>query len=490
MLTKQGFYCRLAGAAGGLMLAVPNMYSPLAPMQTVGLVPILYFAVNGKVKNRVMCAAGMYMGLAYTLPQIIYLRLPAPITLILLIHLTVVMMLLVMGWRLLAGRSAVWASFAAGAFLVIIDWYNFTAMPMWGTSQSIVRCWSKYPLAIQFTTLTGITGIVFVVGALQAFVVYMVSQPHSRRRLAAAAFAVVVIVIAANVICRLPKGDDRLTVAAIGWLSNDSPDCPDIHSRQGFEELFAQPVAEAASQGARLVVSGEMGFYIDKHTRAEWLARFGALCKEHDIYLAVGCFDASDNENRLLFIDPAGEIIGQYTKTYLTPFEHSRRGDGRLTIVDLDGIRIGGMICQDDNFTSLTRNYGRKAVGVMAVPTLDWSTVRSVHLQTTVHRAIESRQVMVRAAINGTSAIISPAGKVLAKCDHFKEGPGMICATVRIRQNKTIFSQLGHWPVIMSSIYLAFYIGRRRQFAALRKMPESSPTETIYSLRPEGSVVQ
>ena len=75
---------------------------------------------------------------------------------------------------------------------------------------------------------------------------------------------------------------------------------------------------------------------------------------------------------------------------------------------------------------------------------------------------------MVRAAINGISTIISPAGKVLAECDHYKKGPGMICAEVYIRQNKTIFSQLGHWPVILSALYLAFYTGRRRTFKASR----------------------
>jgi len=365
----------------------------------------------------------MYMGLACTLPQILYLRLPVVITVILIIHLAVVMVLLVMGWRLLAGRPAVWAGFAAGAYLVVIDWYNFTVLPMWGTSQSLVRCWSRYPPVIQFTSLTGITAIAFVLGVLQAFVAYMISRPGSRRRIAAAAAVVVVIVIAANVVCRLPEGGDRLTVAAIGWLSDDSPDCADVH------------------------------------TRAEWLARFAALCRKHDIFLVVGCFDASDDENRLLFFDPSGEVVGRYTKTYLTPFEHSRRGDGRLVIVDLDGVGVGGMICHDDNFTLLTRSYGRKAVGVMAVPTLDWSTVRHVHLQTTIHRAIESRQVMVRAAINGISAIISPAGEVLAIRDHYKDGPGMICADVRIRRGRTIFSRMGHWPVILSFIYLAFCIG-------------------------------
>jgi apolipoprotein N-acyltransferase len=178
-----------------------------------------------------------------------------------------------------------------------------------------------------------------------------------------------------------------------------------------------------------------------------------------------------------LFIDPSGEIVGRYTKTFLTPFEHSRRGDGRLTIIDIEGVRVGGMICQDDNFTSLTRNYGRKAAGVMAVPTLDWSTVRHVHLQTTVHRAIECRQVMVRAAVNGISAIISPAGKILAKCDHFKAGPGMIFAEVCIRRDKTVFSRLGHWPVILSFIYLAFYIGRTIHLPPFRPNFPCSPRQ-------------
>jgi len=226
------------------MLAVPNMYPSLAPMQAVGLIPILYFAVDGKVKKSVMCAAGMYMGLACTLPQILYLRLPVVITVILIIHLAVVMVLLVMGWRLLAGRPAVWAGFAAGAYLVVIDWYNFTVLPMWGTSQSLVRCWSRYPPVIQFTSLTGITAIAFVLGVLQAFVAYMISRPGSRRRIAAAAAAVVVIVIAANVVCRLPEGGDRLTVAAtihptarmstpVADLKNSLPDRLPVPHRGG-----------------------------------------------------------------------------------------------------------------------------------------------------------------------------------------------------------------------------------------------------------------
>lgn len=457
---KREYYYRIAGGASGLMLAVPNMWGVFAPLQAMALLPVLFVAADRRVKRSVVLATGMYMGLAYTLPQIVYLRLPGMITIILLLYLTAIMMVLNFGWHYLLGRRVVWASLAAGAFLVVVDWVNFTAMPMWGTSQSIVRCWSEWPRCIQFATLTGITGISFVLGSLQAMGVYAIIRPKLRRLLAMVGAVILLTTMGVNAAIRRQRPKRTMTVAAVGWISGDSEDCVDVHSDEGFHELFAAPVSQAAARGAKLVVSGEMGFHIDKHTYAEWIGRFGEICRTHDLWLGVGYFNRSIDENRLLFMNPAGEVVGEYTKTYLTPFENCRRGDGQLKIVDVDGVHVGGMICQDDNFTCLTRDYGRKAVGVMAVPTLDWSTVKDVHLQTTIHRAIESRQSIARAAINGTSAIISPAGEVLDKCDHYKEGAGMVCAEVEVFDRKTMFAKCGHWPVVVCLVYLAFYLGR------------------------------
>lgn len=459
---KREYYYRMAGGASGLMLAVPNIWGVLAPLQAMALLPVLFVAADRGVKRSVVLATGMYMGLAYTLPQILYLRMPGMITVILLLYLTAIMMVLSCGWHYLLRRRVVWASLAAGAFLVVVDWVNFTALPMWGTSQSLVRCWSEWPKCIQFATLTGITGISFVLGSLQAMGVYAIIRPKLRRLLAMVAAVIVFGVVGVNTAFRRQRPRRTMVVAAVGWITGESADFLDVHSDDGFEELFAQPIAQAAERGAKLVVSGEMGFHIDKHTYSEWMARFADVCREHDLWLVVGYFNRSVDENRLLFMNPAGEVVGEYAKTYLTPFENCNRGDGQLKIVDIDGVRVGGMICQDDNFTCLTRDYGRKAVGVMAVPTLDWFTVKDVHLQTTIHRAIESRQSIVRATINGTSAIISPAGEVLAKCDHFRDGAGMICAEVDIIAQRTVFARSGHWPVIVSLVFLAYYIGKNR----------------------------
>ena len=121
-MAKKEWLCRFVGVVSGLLVAIPNLYSVLAPLQTVALVPVLYLAISRKVGHRGMLLAGFYMGLAYTLPQMIALRLPLPMTLILTIHLTIVMVVFAWGSAKLLKGSAIWSSFAVGAFLVVLDW--------------------------------------------------------------------------------------------------------------------------------------------------------------------------------------------------------------------------------------------------------------------------------------------------------------------------------------------------------------------------------
>ena len=94
----------------------------------------------------------------------------------------------------------------------------------------------------------------------------------------------------------------------------------------------------------------------------------------------------------------------------------------------------------------------------MAVPTLDWKQVKDAHMQNSIHRAIESRYEIVRAALDGISAIVSPAGEVLARKDHFIEGPGVIIAEVPVYTHRTLFSNLGHWPVVPGAVFLVIYV--------------------------------
>lgn len=458
---KEGLLCRFAGGLSGLLLVVGHLYPAAAVLQVVALVPILYVLAKRKVGRRaVVVLAGMYMGFCYILPQLIALRLPVVMSLILLVHFTVLMVIFACGSMRLLRGPALAGSFAIGAFLVVLDWVNFTVVPIWGTAQSLGRPWSRYPMLIQFVSLTGITGIIFVLGTLQALAVNMIARPKERGRLFAAVVTVVLVFAGANVVIGNERPVGTLKVAAVGWTSDDDKKLGGVYSEKGFEALFAGPAARAADEGARLIVSPELGFSIfGESERAKWLGRFAEIARRHNVFLAAGYFNSDENENRLLFMSGEGEVLSEYTKTYLTAFEDYRKGDGRLRIIEADGVRVGGMICQDDNFTRFSREYGRRRVGIVAVPTLDWLNVKGAHLQSSIHRALESRYAIVRAAQNGISAIISPKGEVLASYDHFEEGPGVIAAEVDIYSSRTVFSVVGHWPVVVSFVFLVVYAG-------------------------------
>ncbi len=442
-------------------LVVGHLYPAAAVLQVFALVPILYVLGKRDVGRRAVVLAGMYMGFCYILPQLIALRLPVVMSLILLVHFTVLFIIFACGSSWLLGGSALAGSFASGAFVVVLDWVNFTVVPIWGLAQSLVRPWSRYPVLIQFVSLTGITGIIFVLGTLQSLAVNIIIRPKQRGRLFAAGLAVVFVFAAADMVVGSERPVSKLKVAAVGWTNSDEGKAGGVYSEEGFEALFAAPAARAAGGGARLIVSPELGFSFGGSERQKWVGRFAEIARLHNVFLAIGYFNEDENENRLLFMSGEGEVLSEYTKTELTAFEDCRKGDGRLRTIEVDDVRVGGMICQDDNFTRFSREYGRRRVGIVAVPTLDWRTVKGAHLQSSIHRALESRYALVRAARNGISAIISPKGEVLASYDHFEEGPGVIAAEVDVYDGRTVFSILGHWPVIVGFVFLVVYIGWR-----------------------------
>lgn len=445
----------LAGFLSGTLLMVAGIFPVLAPVQALAFVPLL-LALRRIRRWRDCLHTGFLMGLGFIAPQLLWLLLPPMISLILVAYFIVALLLLtVASWRLV-GPTGIRGCFAFGAMLAVFDWVLVTAMPMWGTAQSLVRCWSWYPGAIAFTDVTGSAGLMFVLGTIQALAV---NAALNRRQRVASVLSLagvlgIVIVVDAAVLSRKPSG--QLKVATIGWAL--SPEEGGMGTSGAFDRLYAEPVAEAARQGARLIVSPETAFAEYDDPDRTPFAQFVELARRHNVYLAVGYLDAKSQENRVAFISPSGDVAGRYAKTHLTPFENNPIGTGEPTVVTIDGVTVGAMICHDDNYTDISRRYGSLPTGIVVVPTNDWAFVRKAHFQSSIHRAIESRFAIVRAASNGISAIISPTGKRLAVSDHFKDGPGLLVADIEVYNVRTIFSRFGHWFVVLSALLVVVHV--------------------------------
>lgn len=450
----------LAGFVGGLLLTVPGIFPLLAPVQVLGFGPLL--VVSQRMTGwRQRLYAGLGLGLAFVTPQIMILQLPPVISVILIAYLMALLMLLIILCWKWVHPTTILGCFAFGALLSVFDWVTVVALPMWGSAQSFARCWSAYPRAIAFVSVTGMPGIMFVLGTLQALGVLLLLEKQRRRAAVLSLVGVILVVAGVDVAVLAQKPVRHLKVAAVGWVFDREHGDPG--NTEGFARLYAEPVAEAARQGARLVVSPEAAFAIYDRPQHDSFEQFRELAHQHDVYLAIGYLDVRGGVNRMAFIGPAEGVMERYAKVHMTPFENSPKGDGEPVVVPIDDVSVGAMICHDDNYTDLSRRYGDRATALLAVPTNDWAQVRHAHLQSVIHRAIESRFAIVRAASDGISAIISPKGNVLASRDHFRDGAGLVIADVPVYNTRTIFSRFGHGFVPICVILLATHLVRRKR---------------------------
>ncbi|HEV56900.1 MAG TPA: hypothetical protein ENN87_05315 [Phycisphaerales bacterium] len=268
---------RLAGVWGGLLLCAGNLYGPLVVLQLAAFVPLLVLAVRRRPGREALFLAGLYMGLAYSLPQMAALRFPAVMTLVLLVKMTAFLCVLV----ILGGvviRCGVLGPWLFAAVVVVGDWANFATPPPWGTAQSLARAWSAYPSLIGLAGWTGITGVVFMSAFFQGLTAHLLAG-RSRKGLVWLLLVPAVAVVAGGLEPSEPIS--MLRVAAIGWADATLDPACDPRSPQGFNEFYTAHVAEAARKGARLVVSPELAFEWGGPAREAWVNRFTALAMHH-----------------------------------------------------------------------------------------------------------------------------------------------------------------------------------------------------------------
>jgi apolipoprotein N-acyltransferase len=466
-MTDKLWRYRLVGAAGGLMLAAGNFFGPLCILQCGAFIPLMMLAMRDK-RPRWAALAGLYMGIAFAIPQMIYLRMPVPVTAILLVWFTLWLIILCTLSAVFVNSPAIVGCLAFGAVWFLADWLNYTLIPVWGMAQSFARSWTAYPFLIGFISITGISGVLFVIGVVQMLIAHIAVNPHRRKLSAYVLAGILVLVGGIDCLTMLPQASETIRVAAAGWIFDDLKKTNDPHTEEGFQKLFAEPAQRAAQQGARIFTTGEMGFYIADHNRAEWMSRFADIAQKNNLWLLVGYFNITADENRIFFMNPQGRIEAEYTKTHLTPFEQGKKGNGNLQTINVDGIKVGAMICQDDNFSRLTRYYGRFKTPLVLCPTADWWTIKDAHLQAVRARTIEYHYAIARGAANGISAIIGPTGQVLAKMDHYKSGPGFVVADVPVYEDITFFSRVGHTPmIIFTACIITLFILRKNNSSLL-----------------------
>lgn len=459
------------GAVSGALLFLTDFPVHAWWLQVVALLPLLWALARERPGWVIGALSGAILGLFYNGALAIVLEFPWLMTIGLVAYLTFFWALFGLGAALLFRNPEKTPGGVAGVALgvacagVMVEWFNVSLIPIWGTAQVFTRVWSAFPPAVQIVSVTGVLGLVWLMVALPALGAYI---PIERSAGSSGSggrgiWVSLVVILAGAVLGNLAlwprKTIGELKVAAVGWTHKDLVSGVKTHWRWTWKEICQPSIAEASEKGARLVVTPEVGLWIPKEDVEEFRRVVMNEARKRDVFLAVGWFDEGSDKNRMIFVDAEGRVLGGYAKTHLIMgLEDYQPGEGVPVVVKLGRFRIGGMICQDDNFTNLSRGYGRKRTHLIAVPTNDWAQVADYHFENSIFRGVESRYTIVRAATNGHSAIVSARGEVIARVDHFTRGPAVVVARARLYSPGSFYSCAGNWVVIPSALWLFFIL--------------------------------
>ncbi|NTW11902.1 MAG: hypothetical protein HGA30_01165, partial [Anaerolineales bacterium] len=134
-------------------------------------------------------------------------------------------------------------------------------------------------------------------------------------------------------------------------------------------DTFASQAREAAAQGAQVLVTSELMFGFDP--QEEYTEEFKAIARETNAYIFVG-YGVVDEvnqtfRNQMVLLSPAGEFSAIYSKNHpVPPYEPLSLGAGVYPVFDTPFGNMAAMICQDTNFTDVSRRLAANGAQLIA----------------------------------------------------------------------------------------------------------------------------
>jgi apolipoprotein N-acyltransferase len=202
--------------------------------------------------------------------------------------------------------------------------------------------------------------------------------------------------------------------------------------------------------------------------------------------LLTGTMDVEGQDwfNAAALVRQDGQVIGLYRKIHLvafgeyvplrkilpimkwlTPIDGSfERGD-TFSVMQLDAVRFGAVICFEDTLPDLYLQFVKRGVNFMVNLTNDaWfkeSPAAEIHLANAVFRAVETRRPLVRCTNNGVTCVVNESGQVKSdrRLPPFQEG--ILVCTVPLSEGKelTFYTRHGDWFVVLCALISALACG-------------------------------
>ena len=375
--------------------------------------------------------------------------------------------------------------------MTVTSYIGAKANPMGSIGGAAYLQYSNLVL-LQLLSITGMWGIVFLVNWLGPVVNWAWERGFVWKEIRRNVLLYGVIMLAV-----LLYGDVRLayapeapsTVRVHGFTAVDMrEEMPKFQEarKQGWEayrqasaelqNLYLEGTIREAQAGAQIVHWPEMAVKLAKEDEDNFIARAQQIVQDEDIYLVMAYTasykDGRPYENKIVVLDPAGEIVLEHYKYALVALERTKGGDGVLRTVETPFGTISGIICNDTYHEEIVVQAGRNGTDILFSPTLGYRETDPIQAQMAMYRAIENGVTLVRQADNGLSFVADPYGRVVSAMDHWTASERVSLAQVPIQSAFTIYPYIGDlfaWLAIAGFVVVVVWAvirGRRAKRGA------------------------
>ncbi|CAH0533765.1 Apolipoprotein N-acyltransferase [Vibrio stylophorae] len=250
--------------------------------------------------------------------------------------------------------------------------------------------------------------------------------------------------------------------------------CVKAHSAGTLDGFFKQSDA-AVQAGAKIVFWQEIAVTLDRSEQADALRQGQQFAKKQQIYLGMSLLVIPNDfpqrlaQNKVIWIAPTGEIIGQYLKARPIPGEPSVQGQSGVFYFDTPWARVGSAICFDMDFPHFIRQAGRAKVDILLVPAHDWQAITPLHSHMAIFRAVENGFSLMRATGQGLSIATDYNGLILSQLDQFKTTQRILFADLPVQRRYALYPWIGTLvdvSFIVAFLCFAITVWRRGRVAA------------------------
>jgi len=357
---------------------------------------------------------------------------------------------------------------------------------------------------IQIASITGVYGVTFLVVLVNAALAEIIQNPASSVKPAAVTLSIVGLSLTYGMTLLSARGPSRtLRVTVTQGNIPQRLKWDPKWWKHNLEKHVRLTNEATRKNNASLVVWSEASVPGDISKDLYLLSTLTALAKDTRSHLLLGSsvrpkFGSREFKTRYWFnsaflLSPQRGIVGSYKKIYLLPFsEYLPHRDtfpwpSRLamaagmfkpgeeyTIFDVPGARFGVVICWENLFPDLVRQFVKNGAEFMVNITNEgWfgeTAAPYQFLAMNVFRAVENRRSIARSANTGISAFVDPYGRILAKIEDEKRKDifveGHRTADVPLSGEKTFYTVYGDvWAYsnLFAAVIMAGLSFRRRK---------------------------